>query len=418
MIAARIACFTCFALCISVGEATSQTFVVDAAGGPGSQYRDLPAAIAAVPAGSTLVVRAGKYSPFTVKKSLNILGVDSQTVSIEGLGAAQIGPCGATENIVLHGLGFRALVPLIVLGTQGTVSLSALDITTPSGLTIIDANMVHISSCNLATTVAAARTVARLNVTRSRVHVAWTNVIGQDAIATTGTTRPDGGGAVVAVSSELSLVASNVLGGKGAQPFARGNLAGFGGVGIAGDLRSTISMHACLVVGGNGGFDPNGLFHGSGGAAITLTQSSSATVEVLAPRGGTSGDPLGQPGPAWNVDSTSKLALDASVPTVVARQEANPRPKTIRWTVSAPSRSLIVPILGVRPTILALGTTVPLLVEPLVVLAPLPSNATGTTIFDLDLSVVPSLVIVHAQFGVVLSQGRIMASNVVPIIVP
>ena len=53
---------------------TAQTYVVDAAGGPGSHHVSIAAAIPAVPEGSTLLVRAGTYEPFSSSKGLTILG--------------------------------------------------------------------------------------------------------------------------------------------------------------------------------------------------------------------------------------------------------------------------------------------------------------------------------------------------------
>lgn len=51
-----------------------QSFVVDAAGGPGSQFTNLQAAVLAVPDGSTLLVRTGQYSGFQIdQKGLTVL---------------------------------------------------------------------------------------------------------------------------------------------------------------------------------------------------------------------------------------------------------------------------------------------------------------------------------------------------------
>lgn len=61
-------------LCTAVAT-PAQTFVVDAANGPGALFTDLPAAISAVPDGSTLLVRPGAYSGFALlQRSLTILG--------------------------------------------------------------------------------------------------------------------------------------------------------------------------------------------------------------------------------------------------------------------------------------------------------------------------------------------------------
>ena len=52
----------------------AQTFVVDAAGGAGSSFTNMPAAIALVPDGATLLVRPGHYGSFSISaKSLTIL---------------------------------------------------------------------------------------------------------------------------------------------------------------------------------------------------------------------------------------------------------------------------------------------------------------------------------------------------------
>src|SRR5262245_34507433 len=52
----------------------AQTFLVDAAGGPGTNFTDLPPAIAAVPDGAILLVRPGTYGPIALNnKGLSIL---------------------------------------------------------------------------------------------------------------------------------------------------------------------------------------------------------------------------------------------------------------------------------------------------------------------------------------------------------
>lgn len=45
---------------------SAQTFVVDAAGGPGSNFTDIAAAVAAVPDGATLLVRPGSHGGFAI----------------------------------------------------------------------------------------------------------------------------------------------------------------------------------------------------------------------------------------------------------------------------------------------------------------------------------------------------------------
>ena len=60
---------------VLVGPLAAQTFIVDQNGGPGVHYQDLPRAVAAVPDGAVLRVRAGNYSTFVLaNKGLSILG--------------------------------------------------------------------------------------------------------------------------------------------------------------------------------------------------------------------------------------------------------------------------------------------------------------------------------------------------------
>lgn len=54
--------------------AQRQVFVVDAAGGPGSNFSDLPAAVLAAQSGDVLLVRPGDYAGFRTGKGLTILG--------------------------------------------------------------------------------------------------------------------------------------------------------------------------------------------------------------------------------------------------------------------------------------------------------------------------------------------------------
>jgi hypothetical protein len=88
----------------------SQTFVVDAAGGPGSQFTSIATAVGAVPDGAVLLVLPGTYAPFTIAgKGLTILGQSG--VEISGAFFAPctitIGSTSATQSVVLRDLAMR-----------------------------------------------------------------------------------------------------------------------------------------------------------------------------------------------------------------------------------------------------------------------------------------------------------------------
>lgn len=75
----------------------AQTYVVDAANGPGSQFTDLPTAVAAVPDGATLLVRPGAYGPIDLNgKGMTIVG--GPGVMLNGL----LAPAIQVKNLAVH----------------------------------------------------------------------------------------------------------------------------------------------------------------------------------------------------------------------------------------------------------------------------------------------------------------------------
>lgn len=65
---------TCACLLLSGSLAAQATFIVDAAGGPGANFTDITPAVAAVPNGSILLVRAGNYSDVLIdNKAVTVL---------------------------------------------------------------------------------------------------------------------------------------------------------------------------------------------------------------------------------------------------------------------------------------------------------------------------------------------------------
>ncbi len=65
-------------------------WIVDAANGPGTNFTDLPAAVAAAAHGDTILVRAGAYSAFQVSgKALAIRGESGFASFVRATAAAQ-----------------------------------------------------------------------------------------------------------------------------------------------------------------------------------------------------------------------------------------------------------------------------------------------------------------------------------------
>lgn len=92
------------------GQLSAQVYVVDAAGGAGSSFTQIAAAVAAVPTGSVLEVRPGIYTPFTISgKSVAILG--GPGVRVYGVLGPTVGVTGlaSTDTVVLRGLELAAV---------------------------------------------------------------------------------------------------------------------------------------------------------------------------------------------------------------------------------------------------------------------------------------------------------------------
>ncbi len=112
------------------GTLSAQTFVVDAAGGPGTNFTSIAAAVAAVPDGARLLVRPGTYAAFTVhQKGLTILGDAGAAV----LGTARFENSLANQTTVFAGFTLlqppNALYGLSIADCLGLVAIT--DITGP-----------------------------------------------------------------------------------------------------------------------------------------------------------------------------------------------------------------------------------------------------------------------------------------------
>jgi len=104
--------------------ACSQTFVVDAAGGPGSQFTQIAAALAAVPDGATLLVRPGAYQGFSISaQGVSILGESPVTIT----GVVSLTGTQPQQAVTLRGLSWTTFPgnqrPLVISSCQGFVLL-------------------------------------------------------------------------------------------------------------------------------------------------------------------------------------------------------------------------------------------------------------------------------------------------------
>lgn len=94
--------------------AAAQTFVVDANNGPGASFTSIATAVAAVPDGAVLEVRAGAYDSFAIQnKSLTVLCDPGTSVTATGFFAnafASVSDLAATQSVTIAGLSFSGLL--------------------------------------------------------------------------------------------------------------------------------------------------------------------------------------------------------------------------------------------------------------------------------------------------------------------
>lgn len=110
------------------GIAPSQTYVVAAAGGPGVNFTSIAAAVAAVPDGAVLLVRAGTYAGFAINsKGLTVLA--DPGVGVQG--TIQIINTTATQAVVLRNLEMIAFIDC--LSCAGPVLLDQIGSVPTSG---------------------------------------------------------------------------------------------------------------------------------------------------------------------------------------------------------------------------------------------------------------------------------------------
>lgn len=232
-------------------------WVVDASNGPGTNFTDLPAAVAASTSGDTILVRAGTYSGFNVAgKALTVRGagaastfvaVASQPGSAFGETTIDAVPQGAT--FYLGGLRFA---PITYTGVP-TPTSAALRIIGPSRVVLSDLIV------NGAQTPSGAGTAALHLSNGAEVHASRSAFAGGP-----GTSGAGGHAAVVTASSRLAAEASSFTGGP-TSPFYFAS--GGAGVTLSGGL-ATLSRSSA-----QGGFGPV-----SGGDAIRAALGSFARV--------------------------------------------------------------------------------------------------------------------------------------------
>lgn len=118
---------------VSAAHAQGRSWVVDAANGAGTNFRDLPAAEAAASAGDRILIRAGNYTGIRTSKPLTLVGGANVVISQGGSTYAGLNISGIPAGAVFSAQGLRVQIPslgggaLSATNCRGTIILEKVD---------------------------------------------------------------------------------------------------------------------------------------------------------------------------------------------------------------------------------------------------------------------------------------------------
>jgi len=269
-------------------------WIVDASGGPGFHFTDIPSAIAVAQQNDRVIVRAGIYSGFVLDKPLIVRGEAGARVD----DLVRIENVPTNTRCVLSQLDVRRLE---VSGCAGGVVLERVRNWTPPGAltggAYVQANGdVRMRACEFVIPGAPDDgdhgQIAAV-VISSTMEVVDSVLVGQAGAGTQSNPAfgPGLGGAGLDASnaSTISVALSTLVGGSGGWPVNGAGREGGSGLSLSGNSRARAVRS--VFAGGDGGFGSlggcGGAFgDGRGGSAIRAVTSSSASHSALAASSG------------------------------------------------------------------------------------------------------------------------------------
>lgn len=348
-------------LLAAVGDpALAQTFIVDVNGGPGTHYKDLAKAVAAVPSGAVLRVRAGDYpSDFAfANKSLSIIG-DSLAVKVKGRVA--IGPLRAQDRVLIANLNMQAVFRpyLRVYQSSGVVVLKDVGVS-PGQLGGVASPKYEFTSC-ANVQILDSQLGGPVLFSQSSGQASHTAFVGQDS-------WPSFGGgwvdlptpAIRQKGGRVHLTACTVTGGQGwLSPhcgFPRDLPGTHGASALIAEGGADVTLFRCTVAGGSGSRAQapcSPAKNGGHGLVVSASTATALGCGLFGGNGGAGGGQAGQP-VVW--DAASTVVVDATKLPAVADIEGQVIPgRGVQLTVGAKPGSVGLLLLGLDTTILPLA---------------------------------------------------------------
>jgi hypothetical protein len=421
--------------------ASAQVFVVDAGNGPGTHYTDLPPAVAAVPDGATLRVRAGSYSPFTLQnKGLRVVG--EGTVKLDRTaGGIAIGPTAPSQVVLVRNVELP-FATTRVTDARGAVVFELCrrhPLFLLSGVTdleVVRATNLQVHECvlGLAGLSGSGSRVGAISATDSTLQVSRSQIVGIPGTPAFGAMRgTDGHPALGLLRSRCVVVDSAMQGGRGGMGCRSCGIGcwadgGAGGTAVLA-VDSTLVLLGATLTGGTGGAHGcctqvgSCSCGGNGGPGMHL---SGSTVAQL---GGTiAGGPAGLEGPTCNSrpgaavqdNGGNQLVQDPLArPPSATVTGTQARGQNVSFTVLAPNGSLALLALSYRGDLLpldAFGVWGSLLATPALTVGP--TLVTANDRVALPVTLPNDLPLGEVYFGqfVTLTNQRLHVSNAFPML--
>jgi hypothetical protein len=367
-------------LLLCSGALAQQTFLVDTAGGPGSHFTDLPTAVAAVPDGSILHVRAGTYDAFpSLSKGLTISGESKTSVVVRtSTPYVLLGPTTSSQEIVLANLSFDnsstivgPLPSLRAIGCQGSLVLEDVELrgrapfapfTTEQALRLESCPNVHWHRVRIdfpeMRYTGSASAAATVHVLDSELEIVESTIFGIGGSANWAGGAPGMSGLRIEGSSHVQISASRIRGGAGgsAGPGLPNPPATDGGHGVEvlGAEATVLGRAVHELSGGSGGYQGTTLA-GRGGHGVAVRLGARVALLGVTPVPGPSVSYF-QPSPVF-VDGASVATWDPNaVPPITAQTEDA---STVTWTLLTQPGEIALPFLGAPPIHLPLLPELP-----------------------------------------------------------
>ncbi len=290
---------TALVICCCVGStARADVLVVDAAGLAGSDFTDLPAAIASAAQGDILLVRDGIYSGFTLGKGLVITAESGAKIQLSGSLVVEGLPPGSTATLI----GF---IPTLQPGTLDFVE-SRLELRSNEGAVFVrdstfmslqapvpavstePGNVLSLMTCTVLGGSKALFPGPSMRLEGSEVFFHNSQVDGalgkNMPLAVFGPPDPGGPGgvAILVVDSRLFLDKGEVRGGKGGRgtnsPVCTNGGPGGVGMVVTGPDSRIVSRDSNIFGGPGGNAGIGGCFNGPVGQSLDLVSGAGTVV--------------------------------------------------------------------------------------------------------------------------------------------